>query len=79
MGDKLSQKAKQEKPVIFTGKGYYITREDTRNVGLYVPNRKNNSFKGYFSSIEAALASLVTKSLLLDETQIMDLKTYKES
>ena len=76
---KLSQKVRQEKPVIFTGEGYYITREDTRNVGLYVPNKNNNSFKGYFSTIEAALASLVTRSLLLDETQIMDLKTYKES
>ncbi|WVZ39756.1 hypothetical protein V5F83_01365 [Enterococcus faecalis] len=75
----MSQKAKQVKPVIFTGKGYYITREDTRNVGLYVPNKNSNSFKGYFSTIEAALASMVTNSLLLDETQIMDLKTYKES
>lgn len=76
---KLYQKAKQEKPVIFAGRGYYITREDARNVGLYVPNRNKNSFKGYFSTIEAALASLVTNSLLLDETQIMDVKTYKES
>ncbi|WP_207434896.1 hypothetical protein [Enterococcus faecalis] len=76
---KLSQKEYQAKPVIFSGKGYYIAREDTRNVGLYVSNRNKNSFKGYFSTIEAALASLVTNSSILDETQTMDLKTYKES
>ncbi|EIT1920370.1 TPA: hypothetical protein IUX93_001810 [Enterococcus faecalis] len=76
---KLSQKAKQEKPVIFGGKDYYITREDTRNLGLYVFGEEKILFKGYFSTIEAALSSLVTNSLLLDETQIMDLKTYKES
>ncbi|QTI52999.1 hypothetical protein H8446_01680 [Enterococcus faecalis] len=79
MEDKLSQKVKQEKPVIFTSKDYYITREDTRNLGLYVFGEDRILFKGYFSTIESALASLVTNSSLLDETQIMDLKTYKES
>ncbi|HCR3488022.1 TPA: hypothetical protein ON598_003441, partial [Enterococcus faecalis] len=36
-------------------------------------------FKGYFNTIEAALSSLVTNSLLVDETWTMNLKTYKES
>lgn len=76
---KMPQKAYKEKPVIFRGKGYYITREDTRNVGLYVFSGDKTLFKGYFSTIEAALSSLVTNSLLVDETQIMDLKNYKES
>ncbi|HAP4839817.1 TPA: hypothetical protein IUX70_002876 [Enterococcus faecalis] len=75
----MPQKSCKEKPVIFSGKGYYITREDTRNLGLYVFGEDRILFKGYFSTIESALASLVTNSSLLDETQIKDLKTYKES
>lgn len=75
----LSEKEPKEKPVIFRGKGYYIAREDARNVGLYVAEGSKNLFRGYFRTIEAALASLVRESLLVDETQIMGLKTYKES
>ncbi len=74
--DKMPQKACKEKPVIFSGKGYYIAREDTRN---YLFDKDKVLFKGYFSTIEAALSSLVTGSLLVDESQIMDLKNYKES
>ncbi|EGO2799421.1 hypothetical protein IDE00_000675 [Enterococcus faecalis] len=76
---KMPQKSCKEKPVIFIGEGYYITREDTRNVGLYVFSGDKTLFKGYFSTIEAALSSLVTNSLLVDETWTMNLKTYKES
>ncbi len=65
--------------MIFSGKGYYITREDTRNVGLYVFSENKVLFKGYFNTIEAALSSLVTNSLLVDETWTMNLKNYKES
>lgn len=77
--NKMPQKSCKEKPVIFSGKGYYITREDTRNVGLYVFGENKVLFKGYFNTIEAALSSLVTNSLLVDETWTMNLKTYKES
>ena len=78
----MPQKSCKEKPVIFSGKGYYITREDTRNVGLYVFSENKVLFKGYFNTIEAALSSLVTNSLLVDETWTMkeqiisDIKQY---
>lgn len=68
---------KEEKPVIFQGTGYRIIQSDTRNVALEVLTDEGGySFKGYFGTIDQALASLVRKNLLLDETETFEISNF---
>lgn len=64
--------------MIFSGKGYYIIREDICNVGFYVFSENKVLFKGYFNMIEVVLLLLVINLLFVDEMWIMNLKNYKE-
>lgn len=56
----------KEKVVIFRGTGYQIIRGDPRNLELHVLGENSDGkmvyqFKGYFGTIEKALAYLVYK------------------
>lgn len=74
----------KEKAVVFQGTGYQIIRGDPRNLELHVLGENSEGkqvyqFKGYFGTIEKALAYLVYNSSLLDETVIHDIKSYVQS
>ncbi|MGX7196753.1 hypothetical protein [Enterococcus olivae] len=72
------------KAVVFAGTGYQIIRSDPRNLELQVlgtnaDGKEVYQFKGYFQTIEAALAYLVYKSSLLDESLTHDIESYVKS
>lgn len=74
----------QQKPIVFQGSGYRVIRSDPRNVILEVLTKNDEGkevyqFRGYFGTIEAALGSLVTNSLLVDETKTMNAASYRKA
>lgn len=76
--------AKTEKAIIFEGTGYHIIRSDPRNLELHVlirdkEGKENYQFKGYFRTVEGALAYLVSDSSLLDETVTHNIESYLQS
>ena len=73
-----------KKKIVFQGTGYQVIRGDPRNLELYVleetkEGKTRYQFKGYFGTVEGALAYLVYKSSLLDETVTHDIKSYVKS
>jgi hypothetical protein len=74
----------KDKPIVFQGNGYQIIRGDPRNLELYVlgSNAEGKTvyqFKGYYGTIEQALASIVHNSYLTDELVAHDIESYVQS
>ena len=75
--------AEDKKPVVFQGTGYRIVRSDPRNLMLEVEaeieGKKAYRFKGYFQTIEHALANVVFNDLLIDENNPHNAESYLKS
>lgn len=74
----------KQKPIVFKGTGYRLVRNDPRNLELQVLGKNRDGkeeyqFKGYFGTVESALAHLIYSSSLLDETVTHDFKSYLQS
>lgn len=69
-------KETKDKPVVFQGTGYRIVQFDKRNLELQIYIKNKYQFRGYFQTVEAALANLIYYAPALTESAKHDIKSY---
>lgn len=69
-------KETKDKPVVFQGTGYRIVQFDKRNLELQIYTGNKYQFRGYFQTVEAALANLIYYAPALTESAKHDIKSY---